>query len=117
MIKDIQKVTHDRCPNLSEIITRMMSGAATGVMVKVPGKINKTYNWQRSLEREKTMTLIGIPPSGSVWDTIMSKSPPEVTQSGTIQNSAKSSNVKENSGQTKRYSKFEDLNIVSNEEG
>jgi len=54
VIEDTLKIIHDWCPNLSEIITRMMSGAATGVMVKVPDNKDKTYIWQRNLEREKS---------------------------------------------------------------
>ena len=32
------KVMSELCPNISEIITRMMSGVASSVVVKVPGK-------------------------------------------------------------------------------
>ena len=98
-IVDSLKGPYSWCPNLSEIITRMMSEVATGVMVKVPGKKNKTYIWQKSLEREKIMLLLDNPPSGSVWDTLVSKALPEITQSGTTQASDMRSKVKENSKQ------------------
>ena len=84
-----------------------MPGPTTGVMTKIPGKKDKTYIWQRSLECEKIMTLLENPHSGSVWDTFISKSSPEVTQSGTTQPSAKSSNVKENSGKTKEVRRMQ----------
>ena len=50
----------------------------------------------------KIMILLENIPTGSVWDTFISKSPPELTQSGTTQPSDKVSNVKENSKKSKK---------------
>ena len=90
--------TSELCPNLSEIITRMMSGVASSVVVKVHVKQDRVYLWSDSLERDKVMALLAKPPSGSVWDTFMSKGASEGMHVVTAQISANSSKLKNNSG-------------------
>ena len=77
LIEDTSKVTSKLCPNLSETITRMMSGVASGVVVKVPGNKDKIYLWSDSIKRDKVMAVLAKPSSSRVWDTLMSKGVPE----------------------------------------
>jgi len=76
----------------------MMFGVASSVVVKVPDEQDRIYLWSDSLERDKVMALLAKPPSGSVWDTFMSKGASERTHVVTAQISAKSANLKNNGG-------------------
>ena len=64
--EETSKATSELCPSLSEIITRMMSGLASSVVVKVPGKQDNIYLWSDSIERDKVMVVLAKPLSGSV---------------------------------------------------
>ena len=62
LIEDPSKVTSKLCPNLSKIITRVMSGVASGVVIKAPGKKDNIYLWSDSMERDKVMVVLTKPP-------------------------------------------------------